>query len=133
MTPEELCARAAVFARDVAVLAGPLFNQKQTKNAADQLTRSSCSAASNYRSACHSRSHAAFTAKIALVSEEADESLYWLEHIRDCGFARGSQLVALLDEAEQLARIFGKSCSTAVAREEVETGRRYRKRQSRRR
>jgi four helix bundle protein len=119
MTPEELRARAAVFARDAALLAGPLFEQRQTENAADQLTRASSSAASNYRAACHAQTHAAFTAKIALVSEEADEALYWLQHLRDCGFVRPDAVAPLLNEAEQLAKIFGKSSATAIAREEA--------------
>jgi four helix bundle protein len=120
MTAEELRARAAAFARDAALLAGPLFQQRQTENAADHLTRASSSAASNYRSACHAQTHAGFTAKIALVSEEADEALYWLEHLRDCGFVRHDALAPLLNEAEQLAKIFGKSSATAIAREEAD-------------
>ena len=120
MTPDELQARTAAFARDVAALAGPLFHHRKTENAANQLTRASTSVASNYRAAPHTLTHAAFTAKITLVSEEADESLYWLEHLRDCGFVGAERVASLLDEAAQLTKIFRKSAATAAAREEAE-------------
>lgn len=51
---------------------------------------------------------------------EADESLYWLEHIRDCDFLRSEQLTTLLAEAEELLRILGKSYATARSREKIQ-------------
>ena len=41
-----------------------------------QLLRSSTSVAANYRAACRARSQAEFIAKIGVVIEEADESLF---------------------------------------------------------
>jgi hypothetical protein len=41
------------------------------------------------------------------VVEEADETVYWLELIRDAG------LVSLIDEAEQLLKIMSASLKTA--------------------
>ena len=120
MTPQELRERTAAFARNIEALAAPLFNRRQTESTADQLTRSARSTASNYRAACRSRSHAEFTAKVGLVVEEADESLYWLEHIRDCDFLRSEQLTTLLAEAEELLRILGKSYATARSREKIQ-------------
>ena len=55
-----------------------------------------------------------------MVVEEADESLYWLEHIRDCDFLRSEQLTTLLAEADELLRILGKSYATARSREGIE-------------
>jgi four helix bundle protein len=50
-----------------------------------QLLRSSTSVASNYRAACRSRSRQEFYAKICIVVEESDETLFWLELLADSG------------------------------------------------
>ena len=101
MTPEELIARTQAFARDVALFAMPLFARRSTENAADQLTRASSSVAANYRACCRARSHTEFTSKIGLVAEEADESLGWLEHLRDCAFVDRDAVAPLLQEARE--------------------------------
>lgn len=119
MTPAELIDRTRVFARDVALFAVPLFARRHTESAADQLTRASASVAANYRACCHARSHAEFTAKIGLVAEEADEATYWLEHLRDCRFGDLELVAPLLQEAEELARIFGRAYGTARRREDA--------------
>jgi four helix bundle protein len=42
-----------------------------------QLAKSATSVAANYRAARRARSHAEFTARIGVVAEEADETLFW--------------------------------------------------------
>ena len=49
-----------------------------------QLIRSGTSVAANYRAACRSRSKAEWVAKIGIVVEEADETVFWLEMLSDC-------------------------------------------------
>ena len=44
-----------------------------------QLLRSGTSVAANYRAVCRARSKAEFIAKIGMVVEEADETVFWLE------------------------------------------------------
>ena len=46
---------------------------------ARQLARSATSVAANYRSACTARSRPDFIAKLAIVVEEAEECVYWLD------------------------------------------------------
>jgi len=41
-----------------------------------------------------------------LVEQEADESLYWLELLKDSGIAKGALLAELLVEADELVAIF---------------------------
>jgi four helix bundle protein len=43
------------------------------------LAKSAPSVAANYRSACTARSRRDFIAKLAIVVEESDESVYWLD------------------------------------------------------
>jgi four helix bundle protein len=44
-----------------------------------QFLRSGTSLAANYRAACRARSAADFISKISVVTEEADETLFWFE------------------------------------------------------
>ena len=45
--------------------------------------------------------------------EEADESAMWLEILAECGLVRQNTAARLLDEADQLTRIFVASINTA--------------------
>ena len=49
----------------------------------DQLFRAGTRVGANYRAACRARSHPDFIVKIGHVVEEADETVYWLEMIRE--------------------------------------------------
>jgi four helix bundle protein len=44
-----------------------------------QLLRSATSVGANYRAACRGKSTADMIAKLGIVEEEADESIYWME------------------------------------------------------
>ncbi|MFK7844842.1 MAG: four helix bundle protein [Rhodothermales bacterium] len=78
-----------------------------------QLMRSCTSVAANYRAACRAQSKAAFIAKLAIVEEEADESLFWLELIEELGLNNTNLLKQLQDEANQLTAIIVASRKTA--------------------
>jgi four helix bundle protein len=80
---------------------------------ADQLFRAGTRVGANYRAACRARSHADFINKMGHVVEEADESVYWLELIRESGICQHAELVAVRDEAGQLSAIFNQSQLTA--------------------
>jgi four helix bundle protein len=60
----------------------------------------------NYRAACRGRSRAEFAAKLGIVAEEADESVYWLELVRDGGLLTEAKIDDLLREANELTAIF---------------------------
>jgi four helix bundle protein len=82
----------------------------ETRHAIGQVIRSSSSVVANYRSACRGKSKADFISKLGTVEEEADETEFWLEMLRDIAKLRHSkidvqtsqELVRLLDEANQL-------------------------------
>lgn len=73
---------------------------------ANQLGRSATSVSANYRAACRARSRAEFASKLGTVAEEADESLHWLELIRDGNFIAARRIASLLNEADELTAIF---------------------------
>ena len=122
---QELKNRTKKFALDVIGLCAGLPHLPETRHAIDQLIRSSSSVAANYRSACRGKSKADFIAKLGIVEEEADESGFWLEMLRDIGSRteirhskldlRTSQLARLLDETDQLVAITVASRKTARA------------------
>ena len=93
----------------------------ETRHAIGQVIRSSSSVAANYRSACRGKSKADFISKLGTVEEEADETGFWLEMVRDIAQRRRLKLEAqatqeltrLLDEANQLVAITVASRKTA--------------------
>src|SRR4030095_1940977 len=89
---------------------GPRPARKEGQEAASQLRRSANAVRSNYRAARKGRSRAEFEAKLGTAWEEADESVDWLEYLRDMRITANS---VLLQEAEELARIFARSVKTA--------------------
>jgi len=78
-----------------------------------QLLRCGTSVGANYRAACHSRSRAEFIAKIGVVSEEADEAVFWIELLMDLRVVKKERLEPLLIEARELTAIFRASRQTA--------------------
>lgn len=71
-----------------------------------QFLRSGTSVAANYREASRARSDAEFVSKIDLCSQEADETMLWLELLRDDCAIISEKLDWLLDESNQLIAIF---------------------------
>ena len=102
----ELQQRTKSFALRVLKLIEHLPNSIGGRILANQLTRSGTSVRANYRAACRARSRAEFASKLGTVAEEADESLYWLELIRDGNFVPAKKLASLISEADELTAIF---------------------------
>ena len=77
-----------------------------------QLLRSGTSVAANYRAVCRARSKAEFIARIGVVAEEADESVFWLELLEETQILTSRQLEEISSEARELAAIFSASQKT---------------------
>jgi len=78
-----------------------------------QFLRSGTSLAANYRAACRARSAADFISKISVVAEETDETLFWFELLVEAELAKKSSVQPLMNECEELLRIFSASLATA--------------------
>jgi four helix bundle protein len=102
----ELQQRTKDFALRVLKLIEYLPNTIGGKVLANQLARSATSVGANYRAACRARSPAEFASKLGTVAEEADESVYWLELIRDRDFTPEKRIASLVSEADELTAIF---------------------------
>jgi four helix bundle protein len=105
MTPKEFQARTKAFALRVIKLVDALPRSTAGWVIGRQLLRSATSVGANYRAACRAQSHAEFAAKLSIVVEEADESLYWLELLQESGLIKPRQLTELLKEAYELVAI----------------------------
>ena len=78
-----------------------------------QLIRSGTSVGANYRAACRGRSKAEFIAKMGIVEEEADESLYWLELLADNNNHRRERITTISREMREILAITVASIKTA--------------------
>lgn len=113
---EALKERTRKFALDVITLARTLFNTAEGDTIRRQLVRAATGVSANYRSACRSRSHDEFAARIGIVLEEADEAELWLGIIQEAQLSDWAQLARLCDESRQLRAIFSQSARTAQSR-----------------
>ena len=113
---EQLRVRTKDFALRIIHLFRSLPETKEAQIIGNQLLRCGTAVGANYRSACHARSRADFISKIAVVTEEADESVFWLELLSDLNVVKRERLEGLLQECRELTAIFNASRQTAKRR-----------------
>jgi four helix bundle protein len=111
--PEELRNRTKRFAIRIVRLYRALPRSGEAQVIGKQLLRCGTAIAANYRAAGRSRSRQEFVAKLGIVVEEADETVYWLELLGDTDVLPGIQLKPLLDEANELTAIFNAARNTS--------------------
>jgi len=105
--------RTKLFAHQTVSLALKLPKDDLGSPIRKQLIRSSTSVAANYRATAFAQSKDAFIAKLSVVLEEADESLFWLKFIEKPELVNATELSQLKIEAGELTAIFAKSRLTA--------------------
>ena len=109
---EELRDRTKAFAVRIVRVYRALPYKADAQVLGKQLLRCGTAVAANYRAACRARSKAEWIAKIGIVVEEADETVFWLEMLADCGIVRPKKLELLLAEAHELSALFTASQRT---------------------
>lgn len=77
-----------------------------------QIVKSASSTAANYRATMRGRSDREFFSKLSIVVEECDETLFWLEMLRDSNLVEEVKLLDLINEAEELLKVLAKSRKT---------------------
>jgi four helix bundle protein len=77
-----------------------------------QLLRSATSVGANYRAACRGKSTADVVAKLSIVEEEADESLYWLELLVESKVISAEKLKSLIAETNEILAMTVASIKT---------------------
>jgi four helix bundle protein len=91
VTPEEMKSRTKAFALRVMKLVDAMPRGLAGQVVGRQLLRSATSVGANYRATCRAQSRAEFAAKISIVVEETDETLYWLELLDESGNSSDSR------------------------------------------
>jgi four helix bundle protein len=109
----DLRKRTKAFALQILKLVDALPKTTAGRALASQVVRSGTSVAANYRAACRAKSTADFIAKMAIVEEEADETLFWLELLDDSELVPAAKLTAIKQEADELIAITVASIKTA--------------------
>jgi len=110
---EVLSDRSKQFALRIVRLFRSLPRSPDAQIMGKQLLRSGTSVAANYRATGRARSKAEFTAKIGVVVDEADETVFWIEMLAESETVKRARLEDLLKEARELLAIFAASQRTA--------------------
>ncbi|MCU0348503.1 MAG: four helix bundle protein [Saprospiraceae bacterium] len=76
-----------------------------------QILRSATSVAANYRAVARNRSDAERISKLSIVTEEADETLFWLELLVEAEIVPITKLSDLMAECEEILKMTSKSLS----------------------
>ena len=113
MSEQDLKARTKAFALRIIRLVQSLPRGRTADVIGKQLLRCGTSVGANYRASCRARSPADFIAKMGIVEEEADESIYWMELLVESGLVRPELLANLIKEADELIAIVVSSIKTA--------------------
>jgi four helix bundle protein len=121
MNKSELKSRTKKFALRIIKLVDELPNTKTGHTIGNQIIRSGTSIAANYRAACRARSSAEFISKLAIVEEESDETLFWLELIVESNLVKEEHLKELIKEADELIAIFTAAGKTAKANKNLKS------------
>lgn len=112
MDRKELQNRTKKFHVDVIRLCEYFPRNAAGFETAKQLIRAAGSVGANYRATVRAKSAADFLYKIEVVLEEADESHYWLEVVKEAELKTGIEVDRLIKEANELTAIFAATDKT---------------------
>lgn len=113
---DELEKRLIEFAVRIIKLSTKLPKSPAGKHIAGQILRSGTSPAPNYGEARGGESHADFVHKLGIVLKELNETFIWLRIIKHSELLNPGLLAGIVEESQELCRIFISSLKTARAR-----------------
>ncbi len=113
MNSDAMKRRTKEFAKRIIEFCRTLPNNREGRLIGNQLFKSGTSVAANYRAACRGRSRADFIAKLGIVEEEADETLFWLEIIDEMEIGDTGVVPSLMEECDEIIAIMVSSIKTA--------------------
>ena len=116
MRNRDLSDRTKQFALRIIRLFSALPSSDLARVIGKQLLRSGTSVGANYREACRARSNAELISKLGIVTQELDETIYWMELLVEGEVVPAARLAELQTEAEELLKIFVNSIRTTKQR-----------------
>lgn len=102
---EKFSRRTKLLALEIIRTLSPLKYSDATSVLRKQIIRSSTSVAANFRAVCRGRSDKERFAKICIVVEEADETLFWIEMLRDAKLITLNNSVNIENEATEILKV----------------------------
>lgn len=112
-TTTELKERTFGFAVRVVRAVEALPKESAAQVIGRQLLRAGTSVGANYRAARRARSRADFIAKLGIVEEECDETVYWIDLLVATGVVKETRIADRRAEASELVAIIVSSIKTA--------------------
>jgi len=116
MTEQEFKDRTKGIAIRVIKLVETLPKTGSAEVIGKELLRSATSVGANYRATCRAKSTRDILNKLAIVEEEADETIYWLELLVEAGIVGETRLSALMSEVNEIVAMTVASMKTLRAR-----------------
>ncbi len=116
MSERQLEYRTKEYALRVIQLVDSLPRSMVGETIGRQLLRSGTSVGANYRAVKRAKSPADFIAKMAIVEEETDETLYWMELLIAAGLVAKTMLAPLMQEGSEILAMTVASIRTAKQR-----------------
>jgi four helix bundle protein len=117
MKRQDMVDRTREFALRVIRLVSRLPKGRVADVIGRQVLRSGTSIGANYREASRATTKRHFASILATALREADETLYWLELVRDAKLIPAEMLRELVGECNQLVAILASSVKTASYRD----------------
>jgi four helix bundle protein len=112
MTETEFKERTKQIGLRIIKLVESLPSTRSAEIIGKQLLRSGTSVGANYRAACRGKSTADVLHKLAIVEEEADETLYWMELLIDSKIVPGKKLMVLMSDVNEIVAMTVASIRT---------------------
>jgi four helix bundle protein len=112
MDANQLKNRTKNYSITILDLVEKLPNTISGRAVSNQIVRSGTSVGANYRAVCRARSDREFIAKMSIVIEESDETLFWLEIILEKQWINKSEIDIIWKEGNELTAIFVSSMKT---------------------
>jgi len=106
MDPEALFQRARKLALEVVLFCRTFKSVPEARVIQYQLIKSATSMAANYRAARCARSRREWFSKLSIVVEEADETYFWVDFVKDLNIAKYPEHDQLIQEALEMTKIF---------------------------
>lgn len=103
----DLKQRCFKFSLDVVALIDSLPNKRSAWIIADQLVRAATSIGANLIEARASSSRLEFKKFYEIALKSANETIYWLELLRDSGIGNVNKINILLKEANEISNMLG--------------------------
>jgi four helix bundle protein len=113
MNSDDMKKRTKAYALAIIRLVQSLPATPTARLIGNQLLKCGTSVGANYRASCRAKSLPDFIAKMGIVEEEADESLYWMELLVDSSVVLPTAVSELCDEGNQLVAIVVSSINSA--------------------